>query len=165
MGSFLGFLWFDIKRRSPYHFPLFDLRIYHNLCFSDFDIKWFVVVLTSCVSCSACFSVSADRFSARPLTHAQYTQYPFTGQNMVKKLSYQRGGIMLSLYISLLRTHLLGTFYGVRTKNIFLPSSWYKMWKTLIFGPFWTFFPKFVTFFLIKLQTCSICHFKGLTNA
>ena len=102
MGSFLGFLWFDIKRRSPYHFPLFDLRIYHNLCFSDFDIKWFVVVLTSCVSCSACFSVSADRFSARPLTHAQYTQYPFTGQNMVKKLSYQRGGIMLSLYISLI---------------------------------------------------------------
>ena len=92
---------FDIKRRSPYHFPLFDLRIYHNLCFSDFDIKWFVVVLTSGVSCSACLSVSTDRSSARPLTHAQYTQYPFTGQNMVKKLSYQRGGIMLSLYISL----------------------------------------------------------------
>ena len=22
-----------------YHFPLFDLRIYHNLSFSDFDIK------------------------------------------------------------------------------------------------------------------------------
>ena len=54
-----------------YHFPLFDLRIYHNLSFSDFDIRWFVVVLTSGVSCYACLSVSADRFSARPLTHAQ----------------------------------------------------------------------------------------------
>ena len=55
----------------PYHFPLFDLRIYHNLSFSDFDIRWFVVVLTSGVSCYACLSVSADRFSARPLTHVQ----------------------------------------------------------------------------------------------
>ena len=50
---------------------LLDLRIYHNLSFSDFDIRWFVVVLTRGVSCYACLSVSADRFSARPLTHAQ----------------------------------------------------------------------------------------------
>ena len=44
-----------------FHIPLFDLRIYHNQCFTDFDIKWFAFVfaLPSCVSCSTCLSVSA----------------------------------------------------------------------------------------------------------
>ena len=89
-----------------FHIPLFDLKIYHNQCFTDFDIKWFAFVfaLPSCVSCSTCLSVSVRGQILSQATNACSEDY--NHWYIFKKLSYFRGDLMHSFLLhSLTITH------------------------------------------------------------